>query len=338
MRPAVTTAAVMTAAALAALTACAGSPRGGAGPTPSHAQSSTTVSATPATEPPLPPFPGTLIFAKVGGQWGEETFFVKHRGKPEHQYPGLQKGRTCCYRISLNGEEIMFAGNLPDGRITIVVEPLEGAPSRVLPIRDPALNLGPGAWTADGTRIAAQGWVDSQPRRAGIYLVDAADGGHPIRLTSGPDDPGAFSPDGRWLAFFERRSTDGSNRLMVMPADGSGQPRPVTPPGFPAGAAVRFSPDSRRMVFCRCEVDHAGSLWTVAPDGTQLHQLWGSPTQYASYPAWSPDGSQVVFTLNDVDYEDAYTPNALAVINADGSDFHVAFRDGDFVRETTWLP
>ena len=61
----------------------------------------------------------------------------------------------------------------------------------------------PGRRTA--SRLTAGGWYERGESANGIFLVDAADGGDPTRLTTndagGHDIPGDFSPDGRHLTF-----------------------------------------------------------------------------------------------------------------------------------------
>jgi len=296
---------------------------------------------TPASSPTVSArlFPGTLVFGKTGGEFGYETIFVKRPGQPEHAYPGFGPGQTCCYRISPDRSRILFPASLPDGRITIAIEPFEGGPRRSLPIDDLTLNLGPGAWVGDGSRIAAEGWDDRHPRRSGIYVVDAADGAHRVRLTGPGVDriPGSVSPDGRSLVFvdgLERRRP----RLMTVPVDASRPARYLTPARL-AAAQPAYSPDGTAIVFCTCRYRYAGdALWTVAPDGSRLHRLWHSDTQFAGSPAWSPDGTQIIFTLNDVAFQDTGAANAIAVIEADGEDLHEIYSDGFSLREVTWLP
>ena len=80
-----------------------------------------------------------------------------------------------------------------------------------------------------------------------------------------------------------------------------------------------------------------GALWAIRPDGSHLTKVWDDDTTFASHPAWSPDGSQIVFSVNPIadDYE--HQPNALAVIDADGSNYREIVRDDEFRRETTWI-
>jgi TolB protein len=53
-------------------------------------------------------------------------------------------------------------------------------------------------------------------------------------------------------------------------------------------------------------------IFTVGPDGSALTNLTNNPG-WDGYPAWSPDGAQIAFSINDgVEFD-------LYVMNADGS-------------------
>ena len=62
------------------------------------------------------------------------------------------------------------------------------------------------------------------PSRAGIYAVDAEDGGDLERLTTPPaglsDLPGDFAPDG-WFVFKRYSADEGTGPQMVLPAGGA---------------------------------------------------------------------------------------------------------------------
>ena len=70
------------------------------------------------------------------------------------------------------------------------------------------------------------------------------------QYTSGPKDGSPrWSPDGRKLAFFSKRETEGNARLFVMDSDG-GEALPFTSPDWEVSGLV-WSPDGTRIAFLR---------------------------------------------------------------------------------------
>jgi hypothetical protein len=163
-------------------------------------------------------------------------------------------------------------------------------------VNDPALNLGCGDVSPDGSRLVVEVFTDPPGPRNGIYSVRATDGGGLVRLTHGVDGNPSFSPDGTQVAFVRMKegiSPPGAGALFVVNADGTGLRR-VTPWGF-AFLGQSWSPDGQWIVFQR----PYGQLNLVHPDGSDLHRL---PLQLpagagALNPAWSPDGSRIAFCL-----------------------------------------
>jgi Tol biopolymer transport system component len=76
--------------------------------------------------------------------------------------------------------------------------------------------------------------------------------------------------------------------------------------------------------------DQLMALYAVDPDGTDLLQLTDGDS---AFPAWSPDGSRLAFTLVDSDQS-----RQIATIAADGSDLQV-LTSGTGVHEApSWSP
>jgi Tol biopolymer transport system component len=283
---------------------------------------------------------GHIVFARAGGTFGDETiFFAAANG--QHQQRLTQPGASCCPRINRQGTRVLFSVSTPDGRITTGTMKPDRSGFRKIRLPDKTINLGPGAWSPDGKRIAFQVWDDQHPRRRGIYIGRASDGGALRRVTtarSSNDLPGDFSRDGRRLVFFrERLDVQSVGSIWVVNVDGTHLKR-LTPPRMLAGfGTVRWSPDGSKILFSDAQNLPRGNLWTVRPDGSHLARLFhDSHGRFAISGTWSPDGSLVMFALDPTADEFSHPPNAFYVIKADGTGLRRVIGGQDFKREPDW--
>jgi Tol biopolymer transport system component len=181
-----------------------------------------------------------------------------------------------------------------------------------------AADSGGASWSPDDRKLVFFSWRDfpGQEQRNELYLM-AADGSNQVRLTDNEaeDVEPSWSPDGSRIVFTSSR--DGNPEVYVAAADGTGQRRLTTDPAPDEGPS--WSPDGTRIVYSSYR-DGADPLtlgkgnaeiFTIAPDGSARTNLT-SRTEWDGYPAWSPDGRQIAFSINDgVDFD-------LYVMNADG--------------------
>jgi dipeptidyl aminopeptidase/acylaminoacyl peptidase len=147
---------------------------------------------------------------------------------------------------------------------------------------DPGLTGWP-AISPDGRMVA---YASDRDTGSNLELyMQPIQGGSPARITQGVDNNSepAFSPGGAALAF---SSTGGG--IFTFPVMG-GNPRLIAP----GGHTPRYSPDGRWIAYS----DAAGA-YVVASTG-------GAPRRFhpelksVSTPAWSPDGSRLVFWAQD---------------------------------------
>jgi Tol biopolymer transport system component len=166
------------------------------------------------------------------------------------------------------------------------------------------------AWSPDGARIA---YFAERDGNLDVYTA-AADGTDEVRLTEAPaaDHSPAWSLDGGSIAFVSER--DGDQDVFVMSADGSGQRDvsgnavpddfPVWSPGGDAIAFVSYLGGADPLMIG----DGNAEIFVVAPDGTNKRNVSRNPA-WDGDPAWSPDGTQFVFTRR-TDHGDLYLMRA----------------------------
>lgn len=174
------------------------------------------------------------------------------------------------------------------------------------------------------------------------------------RLTNGDYDNGwaSWSPDGRQIAFDSARVAPelGGDRkeVYVMAADGS-HVRQVTsiggysgqPSWSPAGDLIAFTSDG-------ADYPSRQGIYVVAPDGTGLRRVFALPlgdgnrASWLDAPRFSPDGTQVAFTLyrggKDTPHGFQTEVSALWVVGLDGAHARQLGPWGLHVGDADWSP
>lgn len=114
-------------------------------------------------------------------------------------------------------------------------------------------------------------------------------GGSPRRLGDTVGRSGAWSPDGKMLAY-----SDGPD-LFLAKADGTDSRKLITTKNFIQHLV--WSPDSSHLQFDAQENKDIGpySLWEVSVDGTGLHRLLPNGPNPACCARWTPDGKYLIF-------------------------------------------
>ena len=130
----------------------------------------------------------------------------------------------------------------------------------------------------------------------------------------------AWSPDGSQIVFERVNARWEHNHIWIMEADGTDPHRLFSDPWF-TDRTPSFSPDGSRVVFSRCQTDPSAdqgrcAVATVRVDGTGLTGLTTpSAEELVFWPRYSPDGSQIAFTV----FYGRGVRAGIFVMDADGS-------------------
>jgi dipeptidyl aminopeptidase/acylaminoacyl peptidase len=206
----------------------------------------------------------------------------------------------------------------------------------------------------DGRRVAyVVSRVDEEANayRTAIWMAALDGSEEPRQFTSGERNDGSprWSPDGRWLAFVSNRDGEDEKKargqLYVLPANG-GEPRRLTD-GKESVESIAWSPDSGRIAFARRVQDEAYEeeddrkraprrftrvffkldsvgwvgdrrkhVFVVGLDGEDERQLTDGDCEN-DLPAWSPDGTRIVFSSMRGDRWDVEFVEALYELEVD---------------------
>ena len=188
-------------------------------------------------------------------------------------------------------------------------------------------------------RIAWKGFTSPGDFSSSSIFAANPDGSHRARLTHPAagivDDLPDWSPDGSRILFERIFQPDApdlptvADEVMRVNSDGSG----LTQVGSCTGDCVsnddpQYSPDGRQIAYSRLMHMPGGSLvlgiWVMGADGSNPHQITQlqAPTGSEDHePAWSPDGSSIVFTrINDT--ADPVNQQALFIVASSAGEPH----------------
>jgi len=170
------------------------------------------------------------------------------------------------------------------------------------------------AWSPDGSQIA---FSRQTPFTAdGPLSVIDVDGTNPRQITASDsvNDQPSWSPDGQLIAFVSDRG--GDHDIWAIRPDGTGLTQITDTPNLQE-ANPNWSPDGARIAYDVCQsatFPCAGStpnyeIVTADPDGGNVKRLT-NVAGIDAHPAWSPDGTQIVFRSDRTGWTQIWKMNA----------------------------
>jgi Tol biopolymer transport system component len=191
----------------------------------------------------------------------------------------------------------------------------------------------PGASPLQGIEVYIMNAAGNNKRQLTNTTVDGVTNtGTVIRWAIRP----AVSPDGKKIVYASTQS--GNSEIWVMNTDGKDQKQLTfningNGPQGPDANFPSYSPDGTKIVFlCGWETLY-GNICVMNMDGSGRVQLTHNPDDgmqmdepSSDEPAWSPDGTSIMFDSNQYDPSIGGRAAQTWVMNADGSDQRVLFR------------
>jgi tricorn protease-like protein/C-terminal processing protease CtpA/Prc len=183
-----------------------------------------------------------------------------------------------------NGTDLHLL-DLATGQSRVVEVTVPGDRPQIRPRRVEASKL------TTSWRISPTGKRAAVAGRGDVWTLPAENGApRNLTRTSGvaERDP-AWSPDGKWIAYFS--DATGEYELYVMQSDGKGEPRQVT-----SGSATFYhhpvwSPDSKRIAF----TDKASQLHLVTVESGESVIVDKDPWGDTPEPSWSHDSRWIAY-------------------------------------------
>jgi Tol biopolymer transport system component len=158
--------------------------------------------------------------------------------------------------------------------------------------------------------------------------------------------PGAWSPDGKWIATEVWSDTDPSrDGINLAPIDVAKGPRDWTGQvtGIHRDVPVAFSPDSKELLFVRVTTtDRRGALMKLDIAGNVVSRITEpgrtvfANDYFGPAATWSPDGTRIAFAATDA--AGSKEKMQVFVSDADGGGATALTDPGSFITAAAWSP
>ena len=209
----------------------------------------------------------------------------------------------------------------------IRIAPLNGLPKE-----------GDASFSPDGNQVAYV-WAGEKGDYAHIYVSQIGAADSPRRLTS-ISDPAyefapAWSPDGRYIAFFRFNKKEQALSVYVTASLGGSERRLYTVHSHRKVDALDWSPDGKFLAFCDSpSPGEASQILLLSLDTLEVRPFTSPAAGILgdSSPAFSPDGKSLAFVRNTLDVLELYR-----VPLSGGPPTQITFDHAD-IQGIAWTP
>ena len=235
--------------------------------------------------PNLSPDGRTLVF--FSDRTGETRLYTLELAGGALQ--PLTEGGAVQPRWSPDGKTVAYVRRTPQ-TTSVALQPVGGLTVTDIVSLPTTGAVNAPEWAPDGRSLAFT--QTSADGRASVWVKDLGGSSREVAAPEGAVSFVTWSPDGRQLAF--QREKDGPRAIWVVATEG-GESRAISKSTHELSHPQWSRRDPDRILVV---VDHKNlATLSVATGALTPLTHYDDSTRYVDYPSWSPDGTQVYFSM-----------------------------------------